>query len=84
LDGGLVELKRLFTLPEARSIGVGRALVAEALAAARAAGMRGVRLDTLAGMDAAQALYVSLGFRRIAPYRVNPLAGAQFLELALE
>jgi GNAT superfamily N-acetyltransferase len=83
LDSGLVELKRLFALPPARSAGVGRALVASALAGARAAGMRGVRLDTLAGMDAAQALYVSLGFRPIAPYRENPFAGAQFLELAL-
>jgi putative acetyltransferase len=82
LGDGFAELKRLFTVPEARGCGVGRALVKTALGAARAAGFSGVRLDTLRGMDAAQALYASLGFVPIAPYRANPLAGAAFLELA--
>jgi hypothetical protein len=34
-------------------------------------------------MAAAQALYLSLGFRETEPYRHNPIAGASFLELAL-
>jgi putative acetyltransferase len=80
---GFAELKRLFALPEERHTGVGRALVKTALAAARALGVEGVRLDTLPGMDAAQALYHSLGFRPIAPYRDNPVPGATFLELTI-
>ncbi len=84
LDDGYAELKRLYAVPAARGSGLGRALVNRALAAARAAGFSGVRLDTLPGMDAAQGLYASLGFVRVASYRATPLAlpGTQFLELA--
>jgi putative acetyltransferase len=83
LAEGYAELKRLFVLKEARGAGVGRALVERALGAARAGGFRGVRLDTLQGMDAAQALYASLGFVPVRAYRENPLPGARFLELTL-
>jgi putative acetyltransferase len=81
LGDGFAELKRLFSVCAARGCGVGRALVETALGAARAGGFSGVRLDTLRGMDAARALYASLGFVPIAPYRMNPLPGAAFLEL---
>lgn len=83
LGDGNGELKRLFVLPGGRHSGVGRALAEAALAAARAAGFRAVRLDTVRGMEAAQALYDSLGFVPIAAYRENPLPGARFLELVL-
>ena len=42
-----------------------------------------MRLDTVPGMETAQVLYAQLGFREIAPYRVNPVPGARFLELQL-
>ena len=58
-------------------------LVDAALAEARRLGYRRVRLDTLPGMETAQALYERLGFREIEPYTRNPIAGARFLELEL-
>jgi putative acetyltransferase len=78
------ELKRLFMLPGARGRGVGRSLLETALGAARAAGFRSIRLDTLPGMEAAQALYAALGFRPCAPYGARTLPGARFLELLLD
>ena len=42
-----------------------------------------MRLDTVPGMDAAQALYEQLGFREIPPYTLSPVPGVRFLELGL-
>jgi len=77
----VAELKRVYVRPAARGTGLGRRLVEEALARARAAGHEAVRLDTLPGMEAAIRLYERLGFRDIEPYTSNPVPGARFLEL---
>jgi len=42
-----------------------------------------MRLDTLATMTKAQALYKSLGFKEIVPYYFNPNEGTVFMEMEL-
>lgn len=83
LDDGICELKRLYVRPAHRGDGTGRLLVEAAVAAARGLGYRRMRLDTVPGMEQAQALYERLGFVEIAAYTDNPVAGARFLELEL-
>jgi ribosomal protein S18 acetylase RimI-like enzyme len=68
---------------EYRGSGVGRTLIEAIIAAAREAGYRELRLDTLPAMSAAQTLYRKLGFKDIQPYGANYLPGTRFYSLAL-
>ncbi len=68
LDGGepgVCELRKMYFLPELRGQGAGLALIQRCLDRARELGYRTCYLETLSGMDAAQALYERVGFRRI-------------------
>jgi ribosomal protein S18 acetylase RimI-like enzyme len=80
---GACELKRLFVREAQRGSGLGRRLTDAAIETARELGYVRMRLDTTPSMQAAQALYRSLGFREIASYRPNPIHGATFFELEL-
>ncbi len=82
-DKTVCEMKRLYVIPASRSTGAGLALAQKLISEAREVGYRAMRLDTLPGMEKAQQLYRSLGFREIPAYRYNPIAGTQFLELNL-
>jgi putative acetyltransferase len=83
IDGPICEMKRLYTRPKFRRLGIARALCEGVIAEARRIGYQDMRLDTLPSMEAAKAMYFSFGFREIAPYCYNPIAGAMFLELEL-
>ncbi|HVW74745.1 MAG TPA: GNAT family N-acetyltransferase [Rhizomicrobium sp.] len=80
----VAEIKRLFVRPQARGIGVGKALVSAILKTAIERGYREIKLDTLPDMEGAIALYKSLGFAPIAPYGSHPYPGLVTLGLKLQ
>jgi ribosomal protein S18 acetylase RimI-like enzyme len=63
-EDGVAEIKRLFVDSAVRGMGIGRRLTETVLAEARTQGYRTVRLETLASMEAANAVYDDLGFVR--------------------
>jgi putative acetyltransferase len=84
LSDEIAEMKRLYLRPQFRGKGIGRALADHIIAEAREIGYQRMRLDTVEPvMRGAVGLYRALGFREIAPYRANPIAGAMYMELQL-
>jgi ribosomal protein S18 acetylase RimI-like enzyme len=77
------EIKRLYVVPAARGLGLGRALLRAIMGVAGRIGYREVRLDTLPDMTEAIALYRHAGFALIAAYYDSPVAGTVFLGRSL-
>lgn len=84
LGDNVCEMKRLYVRPQYRGRGLGKWLAEQVIREARALDYQQLRLDTVEPvMRNAVAMYRKMGFREIAPYRRNPIAGALYMELTL-
>jgi DNA-binding MarR family transcriptional regulator/RimJ/RimL family protein N-acetyltransferase len=72
------EIKRVWTAPSARGLGIARRVVRTLEAAAREAGLKTLRLDTNRALTEAHALYRKEGYREIARFDDNPYADHWF------
>jgi GNAT superfamily N-acetyltransferase len=78
LGDGTCEMKRMFVLDEFQGHGTGRALCAELIARAKAAGFSAMRLDTGIMQTEAISMYRRFGFQEVPQYNEYP---AEFLPI---
>jgi GNAT superfamily N-acetyltransferase len=69
LDRSTAEIKRMFVVPDARGLGIGRSILRALEDAAQVAGYARIRLETGRLQPEALALYESAGYRRTPAYR---------------
>ena len=84
LRDDICEMKRLYVRPEFRGRHIGRHMAEDIARRARDLGYRTLVLDTLGTMEAAQRLYVSMGFKPATSYYVNPLPNVKYYSLDLQ
>lgn len=70
----VAEIKRMYVAPDARSRGVGRALLVALEDAARELGYARVRLDAGAEQRHSRTLFADSGYRAVPPYSGNHIA----------
>jgi DNA-binding MarR family transcriptional regulator len=71
---GVADAKRMWVAPRARGLGLGRRLLAELEAHARAAGVHTLRLETNRALTEAIALYRAAGYEEVEPFNDEPHA----------
>ena len=74
LGDGVCEIKRMYVVPDARSRGIGRALLAALEEAARHLGYHAVRLDAGEEQRHSRVLFADTGYREIPKYNRNHIA----------
>ena len=67
-NDGFAEVKRMYSIPQARGTGVGEAILVKILATIRAEGETIARLETGEKLTAAVGLYKKHGFRQIPAF----------------
>jgi DNA-binding MarR family transcriptional regulator/GNAT superfamily N-acetyltransferase len=72
------EIKRVWTAPSARGLGVARRMLRTLEAAANEKGLKTLRLDTNRSLTEAHALYRSEGYQEIPRFNDNPYADHWF------
>lgn len=83
IDDATCELKRMYVKPGYRGKGIASGLLRQAIELASAKGYSKMRLDTLATMTSAIALYRRNGFYEIPAYYFNPESNVVYLERKL-
>ena len=74
LDGTLGEIKRMWTSPAARGLGVARRVLERLETTAREFGLRTLRLETNRTLTEAQKLYRQAGYREVDAFNDEPYA----------
>jgi DNA-binding MarR family transcriptional regulator/GNAT superfamily N-acetyltransferase len=80
-DGGAAEIKRMWVSPQVRGLGLGRRLLGELEAQARAHGAPAVHLETNRSLAEAIALYRSAGYREVQAFNDETYADHWFEKL---
>ena len=77
LEDGMGEVQRMYVAPSFRGQGIGRSIANRLIEDARLIGYHTLKLESLGFLDAAHALYRSLGFKDIDPYSDNSMESFQ-------
>jgi ribosomal protein S18 acetylase RimI-like enzyme len=72
------EIKRMWTAPSARGVGIARKVLRTLEAKAGDMGLTAVRLETNRVLTEAQALYRQEGYQEVAPFNAEPYADHWF------
>jgi DNA-binding MarR family transcriptional regulator/GNAT superfamily N-acetyltransferase len=73
-DGGIGEIKRMWTADSARGLGIARRILETLEAKARELGLVILRLETNKALHEARALYRRSGYQEVAPFNAEPYA----------